>query len=214
MAMASGLGARSETAAQRAARRHSRLVRILRFAFPALGALICAGMIGLIVVFNLLSGLGASNVILTADGLVMDFPVLSGHDGDKSYKVTARRAIQRLSDPRILDLEFIDADIVLGADEKAKVTSVKGIYNNSTETLKLYEGVQVDWSQGYKVDVTEVNIDMKSGAMKTSEPVAIRSDKGQLQGGDMDYDQDKGVVRFTNGVKMTIMPPNKGAEGQ
>ena len=171
-------------------------------------------MIGLIVLFNLLSSVGATNLILTADGLVMDFPVLSGHDGEKSYKVTARRAIQRLSDPKILDLEFIDADIVLSASEKARVTSVKGIYNNTLESLKLYDGVQVNWSQGYKVDVSEVDIDMKSGALNTSEPVAIRSDKGQLRGGKMDYDQDKGVVRFTDGVKMTIAPPGKTAEGQ
>lgn len=207
-------GGRRESARQRAARRHSRLVRILRFLFPALGVLIFVGMIGLIVLFNLFSSVGATNLILTADGLVMDFPVLSGHDGEKSYKVTARRAIQRLSDPRILDLEFIDADIVLSPSEKARVTSVKGIYNNSVESLKLYDGVQLNWSQGYKVDVSEVDIDMKSGALKTSEPVAIRSDKGQLRGGKLDYDQDKGVVRFTDGVRMTIAPPEKSAEGQ
>lgn len=205
---------RPETPVQRAARRHSRLVKTLRFLFPALGALIFAGMIGLIVLFNLFSSLGAANVILTADGLVMDYPVLSGHDGEKSYNVTARRAIQRLSDPRILDLEFIDADIVLGPDEKANVTAVKGIYNNSGETLKLYDGVQVDWSQGYEVEVSEVDIDMKSGALKTSEPVAIDSDKGRLLGGKMDYDQDKGIVRFTDGVKMTIAPSAQAPQEQ
>jgi len=205
---------RPETPVQRAARRHSRLVKTLRFLFPALGALIFAGMIGLIVLFNLFSSLGAANVILTADGLVMDYPVLSGHDGEKSYNVTARRAIQRLSDPRILDLEFIDADIVLGPDEKANVTAVKGIYNNAGETLRLYDGVQVDWSQGYEVEVSEVDIDMKSGALKTSEPVSIDSDKGRLLGGKMDYDQDKGVVRFTDGVKMTIAPAAQAPQEQ
>lgn len=196
--------------AQRAARRHSLLVRALRWLFPGLGLLILGGMVGLIVLFNVLSGLGVSNMMLTSEGLVMDKPELSGHDGERSYKVTARRAIQRLTDPRIIDLESIRADIVLSETQDAKIVALKGIYNNAEETLRLYDGIQLEWSEGYTVDLADVEIDLKDGAMTTSHPVTIRSDKGHITGGKLSYDQDKGLVRFTDGIKLTLNPAAEG----
>lgn len=194
---------------QRAARRHSLVVRILRWLFPLLGILICAGMIGLIVLFNVLSGFGASNVMLTSEGLVMDRPELSGHDGDRSYRVTANRAIQRLTDPRIIDLETIRADIVLSKDQSAEIVALKGTYDNGAETLYLYEGIQLEWSEGYTVDLSDAEIDLKSGALTTSEPISIRSDQGRVNAGKFSYDQDSGIVHFTDGIKMTLNPARK-----
>ncbi len=206
-----GLAPRREPSrAQKSARRHSLLVRILRWLFPAVGLLILAGMIGLVVLFNLLSGLGATNLMLTSEGLVMDHPELSGHDGERSYKVTAQRAIQRLSDPRIIDLESIRADIVLSKDEGAKIVALKGTYNNAAETLRLFDGIQLEWSQGYTVDLSEVQIDLSNGELRTDEPVSIRSDQGRIMSGSLSYDQNKSLVRFSGGIKMTINPVSEG----
>ncbi|MTI05543.1 LPS export ABC transporter periplasmic protein LptC [Roseibium denhamense] len=201
----------AETRAQKSARRHSLLVKVLRWMLPGLGLLILAGMTGLVVLFNVLSGFGASNVILTSEGLVMDHPELSGHDGDRSYKVTARRAIQRLSDPRIIDLDTIRAEIVLSADQSADIIALKGTYNNAAERLRLFDGIQLEWSEGYTIDLAEVSIDLRNGALSTDEPISIRSDQGHVVAGKLSYDQDKGLVRFTDGIKMTLNP---AAEGQ
>lgn len=185
------------------------LVKVLRWLFPAVGVLILAGMTGLVVVFNVLGSFGAANVILTSDGIVMDHPKLSGHDGDRSYQVTARRAIQRLTDPRIIDLETIRADIVLSVDENAQVIALKGIYNNADETLRLYDGVQLDWSEGYTVDVTDLDVDLKTGAISTSDPISIRSDQGRLNSGKVTYDKEKGIAVFSDGVKVILNPAAK-----
>jgi lipopolysaccharide export system protein LptC len=201
---------RAYSRAQRAARRHSLLVRVLRWVFPGIGILILAGMIGLVVLFNVLSGLGVSNLMLTSEGLVMDQPELSGHDGDRSYKVTARRAIQRLTDPRIIDLETIRADIVLSKDQSAEIIALKGTYNNAAETLRLYEGIQLEWSEGYTVDLADVEVDLKNGVLSTSEPVSIRSERGHVVAGKLDYDQDRGLVRFHDGIRMTLNPAEQG----
>jgi len=198
------------TRAQKAARRHSRAVRFLRIFLPAVGALIFAGMIGLIVVFNYLTDLGIGAVSLTSDGLVMHRPELSGHDGDRSYKVTANRAVQRLSNPMIIDLEMIRADIVPSPDQTARITALKGTFDNTEETLRLYDGLQIEWSEGYTVDLSEVTVDLKTGAVRTDEPISIRSDKGTIRAGRLSYDQDAGKVRFTDGIKMTLQPPEQG----
>ena len=201
---------RSLSRVQRAARRHSLVVRVLRWLLPGAGILILGGMVGLVVLFNILSGFGAANVMLTSEGLVMDHPELSGHDGERSYKVTARRAIQRLSDPRIIDLETIRADIVLSADQSAEIIALKGTYNNAAETLRLYDGIQLEWSEGYRVDLSEVQVDLNNGAMSTSEPISIRSDQGRVVAGKLAYDQNKGLVRFMDGIKMTLNPAAEG----
>ncbi|MFD1695623.1 LPS export ABC transporter periplasmic protein LptC [Roseibium aestuarii] len=193
-----------ETSAQKRARRHSRWVRVLRVLLPLTGLAILAGMVGLIAVFNYLSSLGLGNISLSTDGLVMDRPELSGHDGERSYKVSAVRAIQRLSDPRVIDLETIHADIVLNPSQSAQLTALKGTYDNGEETLTLYDGLQVSWSEGYTIDLTDVAIDLKTGAMRTSDPISIRSDKGHIRAGQLDYDQDKGIVRFTDGIRMVL----------
>jgi lipopolysaccharide export system protein LptC len=195
-----------ESRVQRSARRHSTLVRVLRFLFPAIGILILAGMIGAVVLFNVLGSFGAANLVLTSDGIVMDHPKLSGNDGERSYQVTARKAIQRLTDPRIIDLEEIRADIVLAPDEGARIISLKGIYNNAAETLRLYEGVQLNWSEGYTVDVETVDVDLKTGAISSDDPITIGSGEAQLTAGKIDYDKNKQIVWFKEGVKLILYP--------
>ncbi|GGB46247.1 hypothetical protein GCM10011316_17930 [Roseibium aquae] len=173
-----------------------------------------AGMIGLVVLFNVLGSFGATNISLTADGLVMDKPELSGHDGDRSYHVSAQRAIQRLTDPRIIDLEIIRANIVLSPDESAAITALKGTYNNAAETLRLYDGIQLEWSQGFTVDLSDVEVDLKSGALRTDNPISIRSEQGSVRAGKLDYDQDRGVVRFKDGIRMTLNPATNQEDTQ
>lgn len=202
----SGLIGHPPTKAQRKARRHSRMVKFLRVLLPLIGVGILVGMIAIITVFNYLSNLGIGNISLSSDGLVMHNPELSGHDGDRSYKVTAVQAVQRLSDPRIIDLETIHANIVLSKDQSAQITALRGTYNNGKDTLSLYDGLQLEWSEGYTVDLSDVQIDLKTGAMKTSDPITIRSDKGNIRAGRLDYNQDEGIVRFTDGIHMVLKP--------
>jgi lipopolysaccharide export system protein LptC len=205
-------GSRKLTRAQRDARRHSLIVRVLKIVFPGIGILIFLGMAGLITAFNYLSSLGLGAVSLTSDGLVMHRPVLSGHDGERSYKVTATRAIQRLSDPNVIDLDTIQADITLNERQGAKVTALKGTFDNSGQTLRLFDGVRMEWSEGYTIDTSEAAIDLDTGAIKTDEPIAIRSEKGSLRSGQVSYDQEGGKVKFSDGVKMTINPTKQGQQ--
>lgn len=169
-------------------------------------------MAGLVILFNVLGSFGASNISLTGDGLVMDRPELSGHDGDRSYHVSALRAIQRLTDPRIIDLETIRADIVLNADQQARIRALRGTYNNAEETLRLYDGIQLEWSEGYTVNLADVELDLNSGALRTDQPLSIRSDLGSIRAGHLIYDEADGVVRFTDGIRMTLNPAAAGEE--
>lgn len=194
------------------ARRHSGRVRALRILLPVLGIIVLLGMGGLIFVFNLLNSLGVGNVTLTSEGLVMDRPELSGKDGDRSYRVLAERAIQRLTDPRIIDLEKITAEIVSSPDDKAQITSDKGTYDSSAETLKLFENVKINWSGEYEIAFQRVDVDMKTGAVVTDRSMQVQSKGGDIQANGFTYDQENGIARFTDGIKMVLRPGAKKTE--
>lgn len=198
--------------ARNSARRHSGRVRALRILLPVLGIIVLLGMGGLIFVFNLLNSLGVGNVTLTSEGLVMDKPELSGKDGDRSYRVLAERAIQRLTDPRIIDLEKITAEIVSSPDDKAQITSDKGTYDSSAETLKLFENVKINWSGEYEIAFQRVDVDMKTGAVVTDRSMQVQSKGGDIQANGFTYDQENGIARFTDGIKMVLRPGAKKTE--
>uniref|UniRef100_UPI003BAD9E2F LPS export ABC transporter periplasmic protein LptC n=1 Tax=Stappia sp. TaxID=1870903 RepID=UPI003BAD9E2F len=192
--------------ARDAARRHTRRVRRLRFVVPGIGGLLVLAIVAMMAVSSYLDGLGFGAITLTTDGLVMDSPELSGHDGDRSYRVSASRAIQRISDPRIIDLERIRAELTLSADQHLSVNAVRGIYNSTEETLALSDGVDVRTSEGYTARFGSLFINMKSGEIDTPEATTLTSSFGELTASRMRFDRDGSILTFTDGIRMTIDP--------
>ncbi|OKL44352.1 LPS export ABC transporter periplasmic protein LptC [Pseudovibrio exalbescens] len=197
---------KKQEAARRSAKRHTRLVKFLRFLLPALGTLIAVGVIGAVILRNILAGMGLGDISLTVDGLVMSNPHLSGSDGERSYSVSAAEAVQRITNPKIIDLDTIRAKIVLGKDENAEVVAAKGTYNAEAETLNLTDGITVTYSGGYTAEFDYLDIDMTSGEILTNSAVTVQAEGGYIHAGSMDYQQDSGVMRFSDGVSMRINP--------
>ncbi|WP_425089014.1 LPS export ABC transporter periplasmic protein LptC [Stappia sp.] len=194
-------------AARAASRRHSRRVRIMRILVPASGLVLLLVIAGMIGVSNYLNGLGLGTVSFTADGLVMDSPELSGNDGDRSYRVSAKRAIQRISDPRIIDLETIVAQLRISADQSLEITATRGTYNSAEETLLLADGIDVVTNDGETATFGTLDITLKTGTIRSDDPVELTSSFGALRAGRMQFDQDNGTLTFTQGIQMTIQPP-------
>ncbi len=198
--------------ARNAARRHSFLVRFLRYALPIAGVMIVFAIVAVVVVTSYLSSLGFGPVTLTSEGLVMDRPELSGNDGDRSYKVSATRAIQRISDPRIIDLETLTAAISLGQGQSAQITSTRGTFDTGAETLKLMGGIEVSYSQGFLGHFEQMDIDLKTGQIITKDPVTIQSEHGRIRAGDMQFDQKSGTLVFSDGISMRLEPAHKESD--
>lgn len=192
--------------ARKSARRHSLLVRLLRYFLPACGILIALGVIGMIVLQNILAGLSFGDISLTTEGLVMSNPHLSGNDGDRSYNVRADRAIQRITNPQVIDLENIVAEITIAPGETASITAKNGTFDTEMETLNLINGIQVSYSKGYTADFEYLDIDMKSGTIQTNDTVDVSSEGGYIDAGSMEFDQKNNVLNFRRGVKMKLLP--------
>lgn len=192
--------------ARKSARRHSIFVRLLRFTLPVVGTLIALGVVGMVVFQNLLSGLSIGDISLTTEGLVMSNPHLSGNDGDRSYSVQADRAIQRITNPQVIDLENITAQITIAPGETLSITSRNGTFDTQMETLKLTNGITASHSKGYTAEFEYLDINMKTGTMLTNDAVDVTSNGGYIDAGSMEFDQRNNVLNFRQGVKMKLLP--------
>lgn len=174
---------------------------------PAISGLLALGVIGATFVQSLLPGLDLGKIGLSSDGnIVMTNPQLSGHDGERSYQVSAKRATQNLFNPKVIQLEEITAHLKLSADEWAAFTAQHGTYDSGQEQLQLDDGIEIEWSRGYQATLSAATVDLKSGSILSDDAIDITSRQGHFKAGKIDVAEDGQTMRFTNGISMMLNP--------
>jgi len=201
----------------RAARRHSRLVRILRIAVPASVAMGLT-IVTLITYFNPLRMLAKfpiniDNLVVSGTRVTMEQPHLSGFTSDaRAYELTADTAAQDMTKPDIVELRNIRAKVELQDKSSMVVTAVTGIYDAKGETLKLDRDILLNSSTGYQGHLSEALIDIRKGNVVSEHPVEVKLLQGTLNANRLDILDSGDLVRFHGGVVMDIMlnqPPSK-----
>ena len=110
----------------RAAARHSRFVRLLRFAIPA-GIAAIVAIILVATFFNPFHLIAAfpidpGKIWLSGTKIVMQLPRLNGFTSDsRPYELTAREAAQDLTKPEVLELKDISALVELKDGQRGAV---------------------------------------------------------------------------------------------
>lgn len=199
--------------ARAAAEGHSRLVRNLRIILPTIALLIVAGLVGATFLPSLLGpGLDIGSVGVSSEGLVMAKPRLSGRDGERSYEVTADRAVQSLSNPKLVELEGIVAQISLPRGNWVRLNAKRGLYDSEAETLKLTEGITVASRDGEDAVLESADVDLKTGAATSSSPLEIRGPRGIIRAGGASVADPGGAIVFNNGVSLTVEPPREAEQ--
>lgn len=201
-------GAAKSAAAFRAARRHSRRVRLMRTVLP-IAAVLC------IAVFSWFTFLATpSSVKVSAAGagiengkLVMIKPKLSGFTGnDLPYSMTAARATQEIGNTRVFALENIDASLPFAASQTATLQAGSGVYDSVKDHLALGSGIVVTTSDGAVARLKSADVDIASGRMETREPVDIRNGDTRLTADTMSVSKRDGVIVFEKDVSLVIGP--------
>ncbi|TPN49101.1 LPS export ABC transporter periplasmic protein LptC [Mesorhizobium sp. B1-1-4] len=199
------------------ARRHSRRVRVLKFAVPVLAALIA-------IAFPVYSYLAAPvSVAVQAEGtafsngkLVMANPKLNGFTKQKlPYSMTALRAIQDVSTQGIIELDGIDAKVPIAADNVAAIKATHGTYDREGNTMHLTSDVTIATTDGLQARFKSVFLDMGKGTMKTDNPVDVSRDGSQITANSLSVQDNGKVLVFENKVRVNIDPANlKAAEAK
>jgi lipopolysaccharide export system protein LptC len=204
------MGRGDNARAFRAARRHSRVVRILRVAVP-LAVVLGFGGIFLIIYLNPLRMLAklpvdAGNLVVSGTKITMEKPHLSGftHD-ERAYELSADAAKQDLTKPDLIELRNIHAKVQMQDKSSMEMSAATGVYNSKSETLKLDQNIVLSSTTGYSGQLSEALVDIRKGHVVSEQPVAVRMLKGTLNAKRLEIIDSGDLVRFDGGVTMTLM---------
>lgn len=188
--------------------RHSKRVRLLKFAFPAVTLFVVAVFVGSTMISRALpEGASVDSAAISEGKLVMSNPVMTGQMGDdQSYSVKAVRAVQDLSTQSVIRLEDIVADFPFNGSEMAVLSAISGIYNRDEEFLSLNQPFTVTTEAGMTAELSSAHIDIKSGKLSSDQQVKIDTDKATLIAQSLTMENNGATITFDNGVRMTIKP--------
>ena len=192
----------------RRARRHSWLVRGMKFLFPLVAVLVMAGFFWASI-FNAMlpNNFRVDRSVLQGGKLIMSDPVLTGQNAAGAiYRVTARRAIQALSDPNNVKLENIRGSFPLSDGKIARLEAKSARLDRSANVITFDEPFRVETQAGVTAQMQGAQFDLATGKMVAEKPVDIRSDKARIVAESMRMSDKGKTIEFNHRVKMTVQP--------
>ena len=203
----------------RAARRHSRYVRLLRLGVPA-GIL---AMLFMVVAANYMPPIGGlrlpgelGKLVIKGTKITMQQPRLTGFTNDsRAYEFTANAAAQDITKPDLVELHAPHAKIQMQDKSTVTMSAVSGVYNMKSEMLTLNDDIDLVSSIGYEGRLSEASIDVRKGSVVSEKPVSVKLLNGFLNAQRLEVVDNGTMVRFGGGVAMTILPdksPTKAGE--
>ena len=192
----------------KAALRHSRRVRLLKFAIPVTALMAAVVFVGTTMLSRVLpEGASVDSAAIAAGKLVMNNPVMTGQiEEGRNYSVRAMRAVQDLAAKSVIRLEDIVAEFPFNGSEMAVLSAISGIYNRDEQFLSLDQPFTVTTEAGMTADLNSALIDIESGVLTSDQEVTIDTDKATLVAQSMVMEDRGAKITFDKGVRMTIKP--------
>lgn len=190
-----------------AARRHGRVVRVLRWAVPAFVLLVAGGFVAFLMLPKKIGPVTIGKIDIEQNSLVMETPRISGFHGDElAYEVSASRAVQRLDDPGKVQLDDIVGTIGMKDDDTATVTAAVGHYDSNAGTLELSGGIDVNTTQGYQAHLEAASFDFESQSMRSDQPIVLITPDGTISGDAIEIADGGARILVTGNVKLILYP--------
>jgi lipopolysaccharide export system protein LptC len=165
--------------------RHGRLARFARIALP----LAALGLAGLIFAWSRINPIierihisETEQAPEEIDTVTMENARFAGVDAqNRSFNVTAARAVQSADDSNHIDLQLPKADIVLASGAKVTVESDTGGLQRDTRILDLAGKVTLTQDRGYEFHTTKARIDLNERTAAGDAPVEGHGPQGRIQ---------------------------------
>lgn len=190
------------------AARHSRRVRFLRRAIPlAIFAAVGLAIFGRFLnPFNvLIPEVSVASVAVQNNKLTMEQPKLSGFKKDnKAYEVVAESASQDIRKPNIVELTAPVARIEMQKGSWARLSAIAGIYDSTAEKLVVTDKVSIKTDSGLDMRMRKADVDFKSGAMFSNEPVELDLPDGWVKSDTMRVVDNGKTILFEGRVRSEI----------
>lgn len=190
------------------AARHSRRVRFLRKAIPVT----IVASIGLAIFgrflnpFNrLIPEVSVASVAVQNNKLTMEQPKLSGFKKDnKAYEVVAESASQDIRKPNVVELTAPVARIEMQKGSWARLSAATGIYDSTSEKLVVTDKVTVKTDSGLDMRMKQADVDFKTGAMFSNQPVELDLPDGWVKSDTMRVVDNGKTILFEGRVRSEI----------
>jgi len=201
----------------RSAKRHSRVVGILRKVLPVLAVLVLACYFISTRLSVSVGDLTASiSGIQIADGnLRMTNPRLQGNDKKNgSYVVSAEYADQDMKNQKMIKLHAIKADLSSANGGWSRMEAVRGIFNSEAERLVMQEKITVATSSGVSGELKNASLDMKNQTLRSHRPVHFELTNGNVKANALTFHSGEHTLTFRGKVMVHLVKPDDDKDGK
>jgi lipopolysaccharide export system protein LptC len=205
-ALQAGMDARFAIAA-----RHSRMVRILRIAVPAVVVLAMAGVVA-ISIFNPFRALmkqlpiDMDNLVVSGTKITMEAPHMSGFTPDqRPYEVWAKTATQDLNDPDRVELKTPRAKVLQEDRSTVTMEARTGLFDTKAQLLDMRKDIFLQSSTGYEARLSQALLDIGKGTVTSEEPVDVKLLNGTLTADRLRITEKGALIRFEGHVVMNLI---------
>lgn len=131
-------------------------------------------------------------------------PKMVGVDGDNQpYEIKAAFAEQKGDDQ--VGLENVQGTMTLKDGKSLLAQSNKGeMATNKTESLYLYDGVQLVYDNNNRATTKDAKIDFKKGVVSGSNPIEGKGPDGVTSAQEFSFDYKKKILKLKGNASLTI----------
>jgi lipopolysaccharide export system protein LptC len=200
---------RDSASAFRRAARHSRRVRVLRLAIPAVIAVILGGtiLVSWLDPLKVLVRLPIEHgkLVISGTKITMQAPKLTGYTRDhRWYELSAGGASQDITKPDMIELQEVRAKIEAGDKSTIHLSATGGLFNRKGDVLTLSRNVVLRSSGGFEMHLDEAVVDTGKGEVVSDKPVSVFTEDATLKAERLEVAKSGEIVRFLGGVVMNL----------
>ena len=193
------------------AARHSRLVRILRVAVPAVVAASMAVIVA-VAIFNpfrdwkvSLPSFNPAAVVVSGTRITMEMPHLAGYTPDqRPYELWAKTATQDIREPDRVELRTLKAKLLMQDRSTLVLDANEGSFDNKQQQLGLRNNIVLRTSTGYEAYLSQAFVDMNQNTVTSDQHVDVKLTNGTLSSDRLKITEGGDVVRFEGNVVMHL----------
>ena len=185
---------------------HDRVVRILRYGLPMV-----IGVVAAVLVFSPFTQRAEISFLLSKDKVEMAQERMKvtraeyrGQDAKgQPFALLAGSAVQKSSVEPIVRMTDLSGAIKLN-DGPATIVAKDGAYNMDTEKVAVPGTVQVKSANGYRIEASNVAVDLKTRSLAGQGGVNGSLNIGQFSANQLTADLDKRIVRLQGNARLRI----------
>lgn len=185
---------------------HDRLIRLMKFALPALVGLVLA-FLALMPLENRPEGsflLDKNKVDQARERLKVEFAQYRGQDEEgRPFVLTAREAIQPSSADPTVQIADMNARLQL-EDGPASVTAERARFNPDEAKVDVVGPVRFEAADGYELRTSDVMVDLRSRSLRSRDRVEGRMPVGTFSGDRMMADLAERKVVVQGNARLRI----------